>query len=1004
MTLSTEHRQQLLQKRRLSEEHIQLLESSGCLESLSEQQIQESWLDRFPKMRGQPGGGLLLRFCDATVSLRADTPPWDEQTERPAKYQYQQRPADAPKGSTTQPWVPPADTGTPKVATEGFFDAVAATFRAGIPCCAATAPSHLELNQFPPSVKVYLSDADVPFHHFTALLPIVVGHCRRKQLKLAHLPRNPDANYAYTDARIPEDCKWGIDEWITAWQEQGLDPAAQLQQVIAGALDAPDYLRQVIADLKAAGISWPLNPNPIEAAALAIAEASDRSHIRKQLTALLAAATGVGKKWVEERIRHRDSTIAERQLERHRADLAAQGRDYDAEILEQIAGAEPDDTRGRCARLLAAIGDQWQADDSSRTSWRQWNGTHWQEVDSNDAPLRVIEEFMEANRWQDRELSTINSLLAAFRRSIPPATQTNPSVVPFRNGCLRLATRELIPHDPSNGNSWCLDFNWDPAASCTKTQEFLLDRLERPSAVATVRAALHCLLTGTQHKFFLDISGAPDTGKTVIQTLFLAIAGKGNYESGTLERLEDRRSRFETYRFKDKRLAVFSEAADYRGSVSTLKAFTGRDPISAERKNSTKPCSFIFPGVVLVVGNAPFVPVDPSGAVVNRRRVISLSKAVPVEQRRQILELDPDTGEWVGDLAHELPGIARWAIEMPVAEVIAALSKNSNDYEQAQAELEVLIETTPLATWAEEHLIWDPEHRWTKVGTAFNNPDDCLFPAYRRFLEEAGTPRDAVPIQAFKRALVDLLRDTCGLPLPKGSLTHGHYRDRADGSVVPFVRFRDLDKDSSDAALPGLLTQSLALRFEARLAASEPSEPEPGEGPVMDREGPVKAENPVGVGSDGCEGLSEHRSNGDFLDKKSGEESAEKHTRPIGAESFSETPYTSITSYTDWDLGRTDPSQEGGDPSRHSPADPSPDPAPAAESSAKASRPRRLPPQVPDEETADWLLDLRAKHPTAHYSELARMMDPNFKGWPTGRQVKEWLEALEALGGDEAAA
>ena len=141
-------------------------------------------------MKGNKGGELLLRFNATTVSLKPDEPEWDEEHQRFKKYLYAYR-GDQPKGFSTQPWIP---SKPPVIATEGLFDALVATGIIGIPCAAATAPSHVLRSDFPETVKVYISDADVPFHHAPSLLPVVIGQCKAKGLKLAHLPRNPNAD------------------------------------------------------------------------------------------------------------------------------------------------------------------------------------------------------------------------------------------------------------------------------------------------------------------------------------------------------------------------------------------------------------------------------------------------------------------------------------------------------------------------------------------------------------------------------------------------------------------------------------------------------------------------------------------------------------------------------------------------------------------------------------------------------------------------------------------
>lgn len=251
-------------------------------------------------MRGNEGGAMLLTFNETTLSLRADQPPLDDEG-KPSKYLYVYGGDDA-KGRHTQPWCPDGAT----VATEGFFDGLAATKLMGVPCCALTAPSHLERSELPASVRVYFSDADVPYHHNTSLLPMVVSLCRKKGLKIAHLPRNPGANYAYTAGKIPEECKWGAEEWHREWTREGRDSGEQLRKLIANAQEPKVYVRSVIEEFASAGIVSPDNDQQITGLAKAIAAATNKETDRASLVRLLQSKTKARIPWIEGLIREWD--------------------------------------------------------------------------------------------------------------------------------------------------------------------------------------------------------------------------------------------------------------------------------------------------------------------------------------------------------------------------------------------------------------------------------------------------------------------------------------------------------------------------------------------------------------------------------------------------------------------------------------------------------------------------------------------------------------------------
>ena len=301
--LTLMHKDQL-SRRGFTPEQIQLFEGSEgdqwILRSLTPEEVQKKWLDPFPSMRGVDSGALLLRFNETTFSLKPDNLVIDGDRK---KYLYMK--SDSP-GRNTQPWVP---LGQPVIATEGLFDALAATYLMDTPCCAATAPSHLGRSQFPESVKIYVSDADVPFHHSESLFFMVVGMCRKRQLKLSHLPRNPSANYRFEN-KIPQNCKWGMEEWAREW---GSDAPRELQKIIDNALPPVAYMKSVFREYECIGLRYPENEVTIANAARAIADATSRKHERQGLRDLLKKCTGASKQWIDGLIEKRDRRIQQKE-------------------------------------------------------------------------------------------------------------------------------------------------------------------------------------------------------------------------------------------------------------------------------------------------------------------------------------------------------------------------------------------------------------------------------------------------------------------------------------------------------------------------------------------------------------------------------------------------------------------------------------------------------------------------------------------------------------------
>jgi hypothetical protein len=147
---------------------------------------------------------------------------------------------------------------------------------------------------------------------------------------------------------------------------------------------------------------------------------------------------------------------------------------------------------------------------------------------------------------------------------------------------------------------------------------------------------------------------------------------------------------------------------------------------------------------------------------------------------------------------------------MPEDEARRALSREVTTPARMEAQLTGLLESDALATWAEEALVFDPE-AVARVGTADGDRETFLLPHYRAVVEgDGGRPLSG---KNFKTALVGLLRDSLGLPLPPGPLTTGRYRERGVGSLIPCIRFRT----AADGDAPGVVRYA----YQTRMCSAE---------------------------------------------------------------------------------------------------------------------------------------------------------------------------------------
>ena len=510
------------------------------------------------------------------------------------------------------------------------------------------------------------------------------------------------------------------------------------------------------------------------------------------------------------------------------------------ELDESALPEEPDKEENphfaheRVVLLLPYFKDHWRADYELEKSWCQHVGTHWEGIHSNDPFNRALEETYNEIGWAIRDSSTVRCDREGLRRAIGGEMGSpDPKLIPFTNCCLNWETGELIPHSPMLWNRYSLPFDYDPKAPSPKIiLDFLKDRLEKDEVIALFRAFVWHVITGRSMKCFLEVSGPGNTGKSVLAALLQAAVGSVNIAATSLQRIEDTTNRFETYKLRGKRLLVCSESQGYSGQMEMLKAITGGDLITAERKNSVAPVDFYFLGGVLLMGNSPVRPSDRSSAVVNRRRSIQVTKVVNATDERQLLERD-GAGGFQGELVPELGAFIKWVLEMDPTEARKAISRDITSFARANTEKEILLETDHLARWANERLIFD-ERASSSVGTSAGLLND--------FTDwyQVNVGGKTYGQHNFKDKLVTLLRDVLCAPLPNGSLQKNPYRKREVGSVVPYVRLRDRHED---AGISGVVDWFFHKRVR-----------------VTTRNESVNGKRPVGNGRNEGNGISEPRS------------------------------------------------------------------------------------------------------------------------------------------------
>ena len=183
----------------------------------------------------------------------------------------------------------------------------------------------------------------------------------------------------------------------------------------------------------------------------------------------------------------------------------------------------------------------------------------------------------------------------------------------------------------------------------------------RADQVEVFRAFLRAVLCGrTDIQRFPELVGPGGSGKGTFTRLAQGLVGLENVAVTELKYLES--NRFETSNLIHKRLIVITDAEQWAGQITTLKALTGGDSIRVERKNVQKHPTAVAEGLVLVSANEAITSGDYTSGLDRRRIPMPFQHKPPTW--RNLLEIKGE--RFVGELAGRIsrrgqlgPGDAR---------------------------------------------------------------------------------------------------------------------------------------------------------------------------------------------------------------------------------------------------------------------------------------------------------------------------------------------------------
>ena len=281
----------------------------------------------------------------------------------------------------------------------------------------------------------------------------------------------------------------------------------------------------------------------------------------------------------------------------------------------------------------------------------------------------------------------------------------------FTNGILNINSKEFLPFNRELYMTQQLPYEYDPSATCEPIVKWIKGTQDNSwGRTQVLRAWLRAALLGySEIQKFVEIVGPGKSGKSTYSNLAHALVGDENAMISSLEHLE--KNRFETANLYKKKLLLFNDVERYGGSVSVLKAITGRDLIRNERKfqtGSQKP--FKFNGLVMITANEPIQTTDPTSGLARRRLTIPFDKPFTGNsaEQRTLIDMD-DNGRPFGEFAALIPGLVNWVLDMSEEEMREYLMETNNKVDFfAKHHRDQILKSNQIMDWMEHCVVFDP--------------------------------------------------------------------------------------------------------------------------------------------------------------------------------------------------------------------------------------------------------------------------------------------------------
>lgn len=238
--------------------------------------------------------------------------------------------------------------------------------------------------------------------------------------------------------------------------------------------------------------------------------------------------------------------------------------------------------------------------------WIYHTGTHWTQDGAEEALERAITETLTARIGAALKSGKADQYKDLISKSIPNSSRVqgaksqlsslvyapvetfdnSPDLLNCKNGVVNLRTGELIPHEPTQRFTHCVNVSYNPRADYAAWLEWLTESiLDGHSVVDWLQMAVGYSLTGhTREEILFYLYGPPRSGKGTFTETLLALLGSPlakevNFATFTAERTGDSQN-FDLAPLKPCRFVAASESNAYeRFNEAKIKALTGGNEV-----------------------------------------------------------------------------------------------------------------------------------------------------------------------------------------------------------------------------------------------------------------------------------------------------------------------------------------------------------------------------------------------------------------------------------------